>query len=717
MLGWLREPRTLPLSPENEARYRQFFSRPLTFEDKIQCNYPTSRWEQANRKSECEDEPPGEWIPLFGNEVRVPRWLNASHPFFTGALRLRVLTPFRLNSGAEGYQIEYPVPRFTLNAAIWFCEAMCAQAAFEKWRRGLSVLHPLGGLAFPKLSDDGYAIIETEEDDDGAIWATVAEPGDQAGEPAEVRRFINQFGAFVRTPFKGEYRLELISPSRTPYRKNGFLIGYPLGPPLIRRMLLKAADRDRNPYQPPSTVQGSAQWAWRDELARKEIIDAQNPDAITGHTFLGRVRHVESNGEAPRLDHLASFGGEGHRVIVGRPGSGKFTCAIAPMLLRSADRDSVFIFDIKNGEAAKETATHRAGLGPVTVLDPFGQTGMESGAINPLDLLRADDPFLVVRAERLADAIFVPAPNSSDPFWDTAARKILVGLLIHIATSDCYGPDERNLRTLRDVVRDQVEDWVVEAMAANPAGDGEVQAVAKSLREARDSDASRMSFSMLETLNVNIGFLRVPQILTATERTTFDPRDLKERVSTLYLVTPAVQFPTVSRWARLIYVYVMELLREVEGGPQVHTVLDEFPMLGKFERVLTDMALTRALGVHLHIVVQTLQHLEDTYGKGWERILGTAALVHVLGLSDHASAEYISKMLGMTTKRTQSRNRQRNAHGGGGQSEGESFAPRALMTADELLTMPDKEAIAVIGGMNPVKLEKVAYFERVSPMS
>ncbi len=711
MLGWLREPRTLPLSEVDQERVRQFFPYPLTFEDKKRCNFPTSRWEEANRKSESEDESPGEWMPLFSSEVRVPRWLNASHPFFTGALRLRVLTPFRSNSGADGFQVEYPVPRFTFNAAIWFCEAMCAQAAFEQWRRGIPVQHPLGGLQFPKVTDDGFPIIETEEDDDGSVWATVAEPGDQAGDPAEVRKFISQFGPFVRTPFKGEYRLELISPARTPYRKDGFLIGYPLGPPKIRRVLLKAADRNRNPYQPPSTVQGSAQWAWLDRLAAGGIIDPSQPEAITGHTFLGRARFVEANGEAPRLDHLACFGGEGHRVIVGRPGSGKFTCAIAPMLLRSADRDSVFIFDIKNGEAAKETAAHRASLGPVTVLDPFGQTGMESGAINPLDLLKPDDPFLVVRAERLADAIFVPAPNSSDPFWDTAARKILVGLLIHIATSDCYAAEERNLRTLRDVVRDQVEDWVVEAMAANPAGDGEVQAVARSLREARDSDASRMSYSMLETLNVNIGFLRVPQILAATERTTFDPRQLKERVSTLYLVTPAVQFPTVSRWARLIYVYVMELLREVEGGPQIHTVLDEFPMLGKFERVLTDMALTRALGVHLHIVVQTLQHLEDTYGKGWERILGTAAVVHVLGVNDHASAEYVSKLLGTTTVRTQSRNRQRNANGGGGQSEGESFAPRALMTPDELLAMPDGEALAVIGGMKPVKLEKVAYYE------
>ena len=63
--------------------------------------------------------------------------------------------------------------------------------------------HPLGGLQFPKVTDDGFPIIETEELDYGSVWATVADANDQAGDPAEVRRFISQFGHFVRTPFRG----------------------------------------------------------------------------------------------------------------------------------------------------------------------------------------------------------------------------------------------------------------------------------------------------------------------------------------------------------------------------------------------------------------------------------------------------------------------------------------------------------------------------------
>lgn len=711
MFEWLTGERTPALSARDQERVRQYYPSPLTYELKVMGNFPRSRWEERHRKTEVEDQPPGEWFSPFNREMKVPAWLNAEHAFFTGTLKMRVRTLFRLNSGAEGWQIEYPVPAFTLNAAIWFYESLLLQCVFEQWRRGLPIQHEMGSFRIPEFTEDGWPIVEQEEREDGSVWAVIAEPGDDPAAPEDIKSFEKAIAWYYRhTPFKGVYRLELISPAVTPYRQNGHLTGYPLGRPNLNIRRLRGPDPNRNPYTPVSTVHGSAQWAWRDELARKGLIDLGEPGRISGHTFLGRVHHPGTEGETPPLNHLAAFGGEGHRLIVGSPGSGKFTTAIAPLLLWSGDRDSAFIFDIKNGEAAKLTAEHRATLGPVTVLDPFGATGLEAGCINPLDLLREDDPMLVVLAERLADAIFVPG-NAQDQFWDMAARKVLVALLIHIGTSPVYAPEERNLRTLRDIVRDQIPDEVLLAMKANLAGDGEVAAQAKVLLKAEESDAGRMRYSILETLNVNIGFLRVPQILSATARTTFDPRQLKERVSTLYLVTPQVQFPTVSRWARLIYVYVMEQLRESEGGPDVHVVLDEFPTLGKFERVVNDLALSRSAGLHMHVVVQSLDHLKSTYGTGWERIQGTCALTQVLGVSDNATAEHISKMLGTTTIKTQSKSRQRNAHGGGGQSEGESFAARPLMTPGELLGMDSRQAVAIIGGMNPVKLEKVGYFE------
>jgi type IV secretion system protein VirD4 len=728
-MGWFTPWRTRALSAADQARKDKYFPHPLVFEDKTTFHFPLSNWERIMSRTEAEAEAPGEWFSPFRQARRLPGWLHAKHPFFTGDLKLPVTSLFKLNSGAEGWQIEIPTPKFTLNACIWLYEALCAQCVFERWRRGYPVAHEIEGFIYPEMTDDGWPIVEKQEREDGSVWATVTEFGELGAAPDEIRSFKRAVGHHhVATPYKGKFRLETISPWNVPYEKYVFLVGYPFGRPQLRPVRLSAPDPDRNPYTPPAIIHGSAQWAWRDELARAGMIDAGDGSRLTGHTFLGLSYHHQGS-DKPAMNHLTCWTGDGHRLIVGPPGSGKFTSAIAPLLLHSADRDSAFVLDVKDGEAAKITGEHRATLGPVTVLDPFGISGRPSGAINPLDLLRPDKPKLVATAARLAEAIFVPS-SAADQFWDHAAKKMLSALLLHVGTARQIGTKRftdapRNLRTLRNIVRESVPEEVLEEMFCNEAGDGAVNAQARSIIDARKSGADNMLHSVMATLDVNIGFLNVPEVLTATAETSFDPRQLRERISTLYVVLPDHELAAVSRWVRLIYTYVMDEMRDAKVpdpyGPgsdgckydylprSVHVVLDEFPALGKFERVAQDMAQTRSLGVHMHVVVQTFQQLQETYGRGWERFQGTSACTHVLGVRDNFTAEQVSKLLGTTTVKTSGQSQTRG-NSGGSQSESSNYAARALMTPDELLAMPAERCLAVVGGMNPVRLEKTPYF-------
>lgn len=723
--------RTPALSPADQARKDKHFPFPLVFEDKTCFNFALSNWEAIMNRTEAEAEPPGEWFSPFRQATRVPGWLHAKHPFFTGDLKLPVTALFRMNNGAEGWAIQVPTPKFTLNACIWLYEALCAQCVFERWRRGYTVAHEIEGFINPEMTDDGWPIVEKKEREDGSVWALVAEFNDLEAAPDEIRNFQRTVGhRYVSTPYKGKYRVERLTPHNAGFEKDLFLIGYPLGRPNLRPVQLRAADAARNPYTPPAIFHGSAQWAWRDELARDGLIDPDDGSRLTGHTFLGLSYHRQGS-DQQAMNHLTCWKGDGHRLIVGPPGSGKFTSAIAPLLLCSANRDSAFVLDVKNGEAAQITGEHRARLGPVTVLDPFGISGRPSGSINPIDLLRPDKPKLVATAARLADAIFVPS-GSADQFWDHAAKKMLTALLLHVGTARHIGTKRfkdapRDLRTLRNIVRESVPEEVLDEMFCNEAGDGAVNAQARSIIEARKSGADNMLHSIMATLDVNIGFLNVPEVLTATAETNFDPRQLRTRISTLYVVLPDHELAAVSRWVRLIYTYVMDQMREAKPPPQeagldsdgskprpvpkgVHVVLDEFPALGKFDRVAQDMAQTRSLGVHMHIVVQTFQQLLDIYGKGWERFQGTSACTHVLGARDVFTAEQVSKLLGTTTVKTSGQSQTRG-QSGGSQSESSNYAARALMTPDELLVMPTERCLAIVGGMNPVRLEKVSYFE------
>jgi type IV secretion system protein VirD4 len=708
-----REAEAAEAGRQRELADQHGLKAPLTYELKKSLGLDLDWWEQANQKTRAEEQPPGEWFTPFGWEMRLPRWLNASDLFFTGDRPCRVLETGIMNNGGRSWIRWQLQPRFTLNAATWYFESLVIRALFERWKRGLPVLDNRNQPCRPDFTEEGYPIIDQSEDEDGTVTALIALPDPDLCTSEDLEAFTKLLGRYIYTPWKGRFCKEAAQPPGAWGPKKSQLAGYSIGRPKVMPWVLKRADPDRNPYAPKSIVHGSAQWAWRTELAEADMIDLDEPERLTGHSFLGRSVYHFPNGEAA-MNHLTCWGGEGHRLIVGPPGSGKFTSAIAPLLLWSGDRDSAFVLDVKNGEATEKTAAHRASLGPVTVLDPFGITGRPSGGINPIDLLREDGPRLVATAERIAEAMFVPS-NSSDQHWDQAAKKMLAALLMHIGTSPTYAEEERNLKTLRNIVREHIPDEVLCAMRANGAGDGEVAAEAKAMLAAKESGSDKYSFSVIASLNVNIGFLKVPEILAATETTTFDPRELKERVSTLYVVVPDHQLATVSRWVRLIYCYVMEQLRETKGGTHVHVVLDEFPALGKFERVAQDMAQTRSLGVHMHVVVQTFQQLLDTYGKGWERFQGTSAMTHILGVRDNFTAEQVSKMLGTTTVKTSNQSQTRG-NSGGSQSEGSAYSGRRLMTPDELMAMPWERCLAVVGGMYPLRLEKVGYLAaKVAP--
>jgi type IV secretion system protein VirD4 len=119
----------------------------------------------------------------------------------------------------------------------------------------------------------------------------------------------------------------------------------------------------------------------------------------------------------------------------------------------------------------------------------------------------------------------------------------------------------------------------------------------------------------------------------------------------------------------------------------------------------------------LHLVLRLIigfgsWETHGLYGRGWERFQGTSAVTHVLGARDNFTAEQVSKMLGITTVKTSGQSQTRG-NSGGSQSESSNYAARALMTPDELLAMPAERCLAVVGGMNPIRLEKVSYFAKV----
>ena len=178
-------------------------------------------------------------------------------------------------------------------------------------------------------------------------------------------------------------------------------------------------------------------------------------------------------------------------------------------------------------------------------------------------------------------------------------------------------------------------------------------------------------------------------------------------------------------WESLINIFFSQLFNELYKLGAKHGAklpinvdfwLDEFVNLGKFPTFEEFLATCRGYGIGVGIILQSLTQLYDKYKREKaESILGNCSVKICLNSANMTTAEYFEKMLGKTTVRidTQSKSKQHNSKDSGGTStsEGEQYSQRQLMTADEIMTLPEDESVIVFSNKHPLRVKKAFQFK------
>jgi type IV secretion system protein VirD4 len=123
-------------------------------------------------------------------------------------------------------------------------------------------------------------------------------------------------------------------------------------------------------------------------------------------------------------------------------------------------------------------------------------------------------------------------------------------------------------------------------------------------------------------------------------------------------------------------------------------------------------------------IVQDLSQLKRIYGEGWQTFIGNSGVLQYFGSRDLMTAEYFSKLCGVTTveKKTFSFSWTKGfsyAQGHNGNSSSESttknsstdVVQRNLIYPDELMVLRDNKEIVFIENANPIPARKVEWFK------
>jgi type IV secretion system protein VirD4 len=156
---------------------------------------------------------------------------------------------------------------------------------------------------------------------------------------------------------------------------------------------------------------------------------------------------------------------------------------------------------------------------------------------------------------------------------------------------------------------------------------------------------------------------------------------------------------------------------------KVHFVLDEAATLGHLEPVDDALDKSRAFGVRLLLLYQSLGQLKTCFPDGQDQTLLSNTTQVFFGVNDPQTAEYVSTRLGEETivvgsggvsrGDSSSRSNQGGSYSASrNDSENWQLKERKLLKPEEVTALPARTAITFTPGVPPICTTLTKYFEQ-----
>ncbi|MFN7054987.1 type IV secretory system conjugative DNA transfer family protein, partial [Hyphomonas sp.] len=354
---------------------------------------------------------------------------------------------------------------------------------------------------------------------------------------------------------------------------------------------------------------------------------------------------------------------EGHLMTIAPTGAGKGRGCIIPALLRYDG--PVIVIDPK-GENALVTARRRRELGhQVAIVDPIGITGLETTAINPLDLLDADSPTLVDDAMAVISTMMDnrPGRNTSDgDYWSERGATFVLGIVLHVLSDLPEG--RRHLGTVRELVAQAMGEVAIYSnMTENAEMRGKrapPDTVLGRLERSRNAEAARIGqmlrLGAVSTLGGILSFSQsiveiargdaITQSLSSTGFD-FDGITRGDPIS-IYLVLPPHMLDSHAKLIRLWVHTLMTLITRRNARPKHSTlfILDEASQLGTFIPLRRAITLMRGYGMQTWSFWQDPSQLVNLYPNDWQTMVNNCRAVQCFGANTMLAAEAMCGIVG-----------------------------------------------------------------------
>ena len=237
--------------------------------------------------------------------------------------------------------------------------------------------------------------------------------------------------------------------------------------------------------------------------------------------------------------------------------------------------------------------------------------------------------------------------------------------------------------------------------------------VADGAAECQNRDA-REQGSVTSSANAKFNLYRDPIIARNTSCSEFVSTDVMNpnQPLTIYLVIPPNKVQDAIPLIRIFINYVLDRnmesmqFSEAKKKQRCLFLLDEFPQLGRIEKMETGMAIMAGYGLKVLLIAQDVNQVNKNYSKD-NSIISNCHIRIFYTPNDTETAKNICDFLGKETIKVA------NESQAGSFKTNKSWnqAGRELLTLSEITQLPKDDEIILMAGLPPIKAKKAWYFK------
>ena len=461
-------------------------------------------------------------------------------------------------------------------------------------------------------------------------------------------------------------------------------------------------DTDRNFIYSAKGTYGTSGWMSRKEMAG--VLDLV-PD-LRKHK--GVVLGMLDNKAVciPENPHI-----NGNLAVYGSSGSMKTRSFCMNRILQAAVRGESLIISDPKSELYEKSSEYLRDQGYCVKV--FNLVNPEnSDSWNCLSEVEGQE----LMAQLFVDVIIKNTINNGkgDHFWDSCEMNLLKALVLYVDQS--YAEQNRNIGEVYRLL--------------TLSGESDLDSLFENLPPTHPAKApyslyKQASDTVRSGVIIGLGSrLQVFQSELIKKITTRDEIDLElpgqERCA--YFLVTSVQDSTFDFLASLFLSFCfIKLVRyadkNCEGGKlpvPVHVLGEELTACGTIPDLSRRLSVIRSRNISMSCVFQNLAGLQNRYPLNlWQEILGNCDAQLFLGCTDELTAEFISSRTGLASVSVSSKSKQlgtwRISNYTPEYRETSGVGKRPVLTPDEVLRLPIKQALVIIRGQKVLKVDKMDY--------